>query len=82
MPNFFDGYDNVIQVEGAEAVDTFKTNELIKGQPELMMAYHPQCPHCHTAAGEILNLADELKEENLGASVVTVNMSKVSPAQN
>ena len=42
-----------------------------------MLAYHPQCGHCHKTAPEILDLADDLKKEDLGVSVIAVNMSKV-----
>ena len=78
LPDFYKGYDSVIEKSGSEAVDTLNNNPLIKGQPELMLAYHPQCGHCHKTAPEILDLADELKKEDLGASVVAVNMSKVN----
>ena len=75
LPNLYDNQDGIIQYSGSQAADAFTSKPLINGQPELMLAYHPQCPHCHSVQGDIIKLSEELKSEDLGASVVAINMS-------
>ena len=61
-------------VEGADVKKT-----IINGKgftkPMLVVAYHPQCPHCKTVVPDFKALATELKKKNAAVEVVAVNMS-------
>ena len=52
---------------------------LIKGdgfdKPMLVVAYHPQCPHCHTMVTDFKQLAHELKEKKIPVELAAINMS-------
>ena len=56
-------------------------NVLIKGhhfdKPILVVAYHPQCPHCHKMVDDFKKLATEIKNSNLKDKVelAAINMS-------
>ena len=44
--------------------------------PSLVVAYHPQCPHCSTMVTDYKELAKEAKKQGVKVDIVSVNMSK------
>ena len=52
---------------------------LIKGfdfkYPVLVVAYHPQCPHCHKMVDDFKKLAHDMKEKKMHVELAAINMS-------
>ena len=69
-------YDNsaVRILDGRNAKST-----LIKGEgfskPILVVAYHPQCPHCHKMVDDFKKLAQEVKDKKQEVEIASINMS-------
>lgn len=43
--------------------------------PILVVAYHPQCPHCHTMVADFKQLATEAKKDGTKVEIAAINMS-------
>ena len=41
-----------------------------------MVAYHPNCPHCHSMMADYIKLAKNIKSNDVQLNVVAINMSK------
>ena len=67
-----------MQLEGDEAVH--KLYEQPLKQPELVLAYHPQCPYCRNFEPEFKKAVKNLKGYKV--DIVTINMSKINDLQN
>ena len=78
LPGFYDN-TAVIQIDGKEAATKFTGASFAK--PTLMVAYHPQCPHCKTIVNDLTALATDIGQNKVDAEVDGVNMSKMSGDQ-
>ena len=77
LPGFYKD-TKVTEYDGAKAV-SFLTSEM--KQPALVIAYHPQCPHCKTIVDDVTQLAADVSANKVGASVDAINMSTLSAQQ-
>ena len=79
QPGLYEKSD-VRLVDGADAKKV-----LIKGEgfekPMLVVAYHPQCPHCHHMVEDFKKLAHEMKEHKQGVELAAINMSMEHTSQ-
>eukprot|EP00355_Strombidium_rassoulzadegani_P003206 CAMPEP_0168611854 /NCGR_PEP_ID=MMETSP0449_2-20121227/2588_1 /TAXON_ID=1082188 /ORGANISM="Strombidium rassoulzadegani, Strain ras09" /LENGTH=163 /DNA_ID=CAMNT_0008652345 /DNA_START=1 /DNA_END=489 /DNA_ORIENTATION=- len=75
LPGLYDG-TQVIQIDGEKAIQTLEDDKLALGNPDLVVAYHPQCPHCHTMVHEYTKLSEYVKQHNIPVNVMSINMSK------
>ena len=80
LPGLYDG-SSVISLDGDKALNEliFGKSVLKNGKPDLVVAYHPQCPHCHTMVQDFKKLAQLAKDKNAAVNIVGVNMSKTDP---
>jgi thiol-disulfide isomerase/thioredoxin len=49
--------------------------------PALVVAYHPQCPHCKTIVEDIVQLATDVAANKVGATIDAINMSTLDAKQ-
>ena len=76
LPGLYDGSD-VINLDGKAAInELLQKSTLNNNKPDLVVAYHPQCPHCHTMVQDFKKLAQLVKAKNAPVNIVAVNMSK------
>ena len=75
QPDLYDG-QKVLNIDGENAVKALKKDQMINGHPEFVVAYHPDCPHCHKMAKDFAKLANEVSEKKSGLNLIGVNMSK------
>merc|ERR1712086_742510 len=64
---------------GATAVNFLTTDKFEK--PALVVAYHPQCPHCKTIVDDIVQLATDVAANKVGATIDAINMSTLDAKQ-
>ena len=75
LPNLYDG-SAVNNLDGEAALNALKKGPMVDGQPEFVVAYHPQCPHCHKMVADYKKVAEDAKSKGLKLNVIAVNMSK------
>ena len=75
LPGLYDG-SAVNNLDGEAAYNALKVGPLIDGAPEFVVAYHPQCPHCHKMVDDYKKVAADAKAKGLKLNVIAVNMSK------
>ena len=75
QPDLYDG-QKVLNIDGEKAVKALTSDQMINGHPEFVVAYHPDCPHCHKMAKDFEKLASEVSEKKSGLNLIGVNMSK------
>ena len=47
----------------------------------MVVAYHPQCPHCHSIVQEYKKFATKVKNDKAPLDVLAINVSKTEPQQ-
>ena len=75
LPGLYDG-SAVTNLDGEAALTALKKGPMVDGVPEFVVAYHPQCPHCHKMVEDYKKVAEEAKTKGVKLSVIGVNMSK------
>ena len=75
LPGFYEN-TAVVEIDGDAAAKKFTGNSFAK--PTLMVAYHPQCPHCKTIVQDITALATDINMNKVNAEVDAINMSKMT----
>ena len=78
LPGFYEK-TAVVEVDGEAAKNKFTASSFAK--PTLMVAYHPQCPHCKTIVNDVTALATDIGQNKVDAEVDGVNMSKLNKNQ-
>ena len=72
------GDSDVKEMHGSSAVTYVKDKHDL---PLLVLAYHPQCPHCQALIKPFKDFAEKVKDEDKPkVQVVAINMSKTDPA--
>ena len=78
LPGFYSN-TAVVEIDGEQAATKFTGKSFAK--PTLMVAYHPQCPHCKTIVNDVTALATDINMNKVNAEVDAINMSKMNPKQ-
>ena len=73
LPGLYDG-SAVNNLDGEAAFNALKVAPF--AAPEFVVAYHPQCPHCHKMVEDYKKVAADAKEKGIKVNVIAVNMSK------
>ena len=76
MPDIYSIDYGIIKMYGKDAVEEFNKKPHMNGKPDLMIAYHPECPHCVTMKPEVEKLAKKALQDDIDVNIVTINMSK------
>ena len=70
------------KVDGHDAVKHFTGKGLYNNEPELVVAYHPGCEHCHAMAKDYIKLANKVNTDHAHLNVIAVNMKKTLTTEN
>ena len=76
LPDIYDHDFGIIRIYGKDAVDELKKAPHMNNKPDLMIAYHPECPHCVQMVQEVNKLAKKTLDDDIDVNIVTINMSK------
>ena len=71
----------MIELDGEKAIDEIESKNHLNNYDDLVVAYHPQCPHCKTIVEDVKTFAKQVKEKGLALNVIGVNVSKLDGLQ-
>ena len=74
LKGLYDG-TAVRNLDGDQAIATLVEGVGFK-EPIFNVAYHPQCPHCHSMVEDFIQLAKLVKAEHVPIKITATNMSK------
>ena len=79
LPDSFTDSSLTTQLSSSAALKEVNSSKKLNNKSgDLVIIYHPSCPHCHKLISPILNLAKLIHQQNVSINIITVNGSKMN----